>query len=218
MLLHGITDNFNLRSSVANNNGLKCQFYTFGCVAYICSEAPLHNVKSTSEFKTKPKFSYCLNHCVCPIVRKLVLVITWLRGRLQINFPTRFTKSEISRAKRGKFDFVNWGGKLICNLPSGMWLLVNPTQEHTWCYNVRFDVRSDENIDYFRLSVTNKLDEVEKSFTSQKTYVIESCLSANPAVISPKGLWLCNIRNINFVIIAVFDVIFVIFPAKKTFH
>ena len=150
----------------------------------------------------------------------LVLVITWLRGRLQINFPTRFTKSEISRAKRGKFDFVNWGGKLICNLPSGMWLLVNPTQEHTltWCYNVRFDVRSDENIDYFRLSVTNKLDEVEKSFTSQKTYVIESCLSANPAVISPKGLWLCNIRNINFVIIAVFDVIFVISPAKKTFH
>ena len=36
-----------------------------------------------------------------------VLIISWLRERFQINFPTQFIKSEISRAQRGKFDFVN---------------------------------------------------------------------------------------------------------------
>ena len=41
------------------------------------------------------------------LMLKFVLVIPWLRGRFQINFPTQFTKSEISRAQRGKFDFVN---------------------------------------------------------------------------------------------------------------
>ena len=37
-------------------------------------------------------------------------------------------------------DFVNWGGKLICNLPSTMWLLVNPTQQCNWRYLFFLDV------------------------------------------------------------------------------
>ena len=37
---------------------------------------------------------------------KFVLVISWLRGKFGINFPRYFIKLEISRAKRGKFNFV----------------------------------------------------------------------------------------------------------------
>ena len=38
-------------------------------------------------------------------------------GRLQINFPPQFTKSNFPRYAREISDFINWVGKLICNHP-----------------------------------------------------------------------------------------------------
>ena len=52
---------------------------------------------------------------------QFVLVIPWLWGKFGINFPRKFKKSKISRAQRGKFNFVNWRGKFDPKFPEKAW-------------------------------------------------------------------------------------------------
>ena len=47
-------------------------------------------------------------------------------------FPEFFTKSEISRAQRGKFDFVKNEGNLSKISLKGMGLLVNPIPPYSY--------------------------------------------------------------------------------------
>ena len=67
----------------------------------------------------KALFKWNLNEWEYYVV--FVLVIPWQRGKFGINFPRKFTKSEISRAQRGKFDFLNLRGKLIPKFPERAW-------------------------------------------------------------------------------------------------
>ena len=62
--------------------------------------------------QTSRKNRYLQLHCSVGLTSNHIVL-----GRLQINFPPQFTKSNFPRCAREISDFVNWVGKLICNHP-----------------------------------------------------------------------------------------------------
>ena len=86
----------------------------FNCVA--------GNFNDTHELRSgKFRINFVSKLGELQLIVGLVLVIPWQRGKFGINFPRKFTKSEISRAQRGKFDFLNLRGKLIPKFPERAW-------------------------------------------------------------------------------------------------